>query len=227
MIHPRNPLALLLAILVFGSGCTNHVVHRERGYEDYRAGEYAAATEDFRKAVDLKAADYKAQYYLGASLLKQGLAIQAQTALEQALAARDDDPQWTPKIADLLAESYYEQERIETLYGFLDRMIADYNQRTVDYLRKAEYLGRLGDADGQKEALQKAAFFAPEGDAGPYLAIAEFYMTVNDIPNAKQALRYGYYVDPDNEDVKNRLRGLGLVPGPTLADAPPKPALLD
>ena len=218
---------LLLAATLAPIGCTNNVVYRERGYEDYRVGDYAAATDDFRKAVEKKPSDFKAQYYLGASLLKQGLAIQAQTALEQSLAARPDDPEWTPQIADLLAESYYQQERVETLYGFLDNMIATYNQQTVDYLRKAKYLGLLGDADGQKDALQKAAYFALPGDAEPYLAISDFYLAVNDVPNAIQALRYGYYVAPENEDVKNALRGLGVVPGPTIADAPPKPELIN
>jgi tetratricopeptide (TPR) repeat protein len=222
---PSAVSLLLLAVSL--AGCTNHVVHRERGFEDYRQGDWAAAAEDFRKAVDVKPADHQSQYYLGAALLKQGLAVQAQTPLEQALAVRTEDPQWTPRIADLLAETYYQQEQYEKLYAFLDDMIATYQQDTYDFLRKAKYLGLMGDADGQQTALRKAAFFAPEGDAGPYLAIADFYESVNDIDNTLQALRYGYYVDPDNEDVKDRLRGLGVIPGPTIADAPPKPELID
>jgi len=216
--------ALLLGLLLVG--CKNHVVYRELGFEDYRAGHYAEAAEDFREATNKKPSDYQSQYYLGAALLKDGQAIAAQTPLEQALDLTRDDPSWRPRVADSLAESYYKQGRIETLYGFLDDMVRTYHQQPVDYLRQAKYLGVMGDADGQRLSLQKAAYFAQPGDAEPYLAIADFYLTVNDVPNTIQALRYGHYVQPDNEEIKNRLRGLGVVPGPTAADVPPKPELI-
>ncbi|MEM7626209.1 MAG: hypothetical protein AAF333_11490 [Planctomycetota bacterium] len=217
-------IALLLALLA-GVGCKNHVVYRERGFDDFKADDFAAAAENFRLAIDKKPSDFQSQYYLGLSLLEEDQPVSAQAPLEQALALRPDDPKWTPRIIDALAESYYEQERYETLYAFLDDTIATYRQQSYDFLRKAKYLGLLGDADGQKTALEKAGYFAPAGDAGPYLALADFYLGVNDVPNAIQALRYGYHEEPANERVKNALRGLGVVPGPTIADAPPKPVL--
>ncbi|MEO1235782.1 MAG: tetratricopeptide repeat protein [Planctomycetota bacterium] len=216
-----------VGLLLGAVGCTNHVVHRERGFDAYRAQDWTGAEEEFRTAVEKKPSDFRSQYYLGATLLKQGRATAAQVPLEQALQLRQDDPQWRPRIADLLAETYFQQERYEALYGFLDDQIATYSQQSIDFTRKAKYLGLLGDADGQKTALQKAAFFAAADDAEPYLAIAEFYLSVNDFENAVQALRFGYYVDPENERVADMLRGLGKVPGPTLAEAPPKPELLD
>ncbi|MEM9418152.1 MAG: tetratricopeptide repeat protein [Planctomycetota bacterium] len=209
------------------TGCKNNVVYRELGYDSYRQQDYSTAAENFQAAVDKKPSDYRSQYYLGVSLLKMDKPIPAQTPLEQALALRPDDPEWTPRIADSLAEAYYQQERYETLYGFLDNMIQNYNQSSVDFLRKAKYLGLLGDADGQKTALEKAGYFAPRGDATPYIAIADFYIAVNDVPNAKQALRFGYNEDPSSDEVKDRLRGLGIVPGPTIAEEPPKPELVD
>lgn len=221
----RCTALVLLVALLTSVGCTNHVVYRERGFDSLKTQDFAAATENFRKAIGKKPSDYLSQYYLGVSLLKQDQPVSAQSPLEQALALRPEDPKWTPRIADSLAESYYQQERYETLYGFLDNMVQTYHQQPRDYLRQAKYLGLLGDADGQKTALQKAAYFAPLGDASPYVAIANFYLNVNDVPNAIQALRYGYYVEPANETVKNGLRGLGVVPGPTIADAPPKPVL--
>ncbi|MEM1109816.1 MAG: hypothetical protein AAGH99_14115 [Planctomycetota bacterium] len=208
-------------------GCKNNVVFREMGYDSYRQQDFVTAAEHFQVAVDKKPSDYRSQYYLGVSLLQLDKPIPAQTPLEQALALRPDDPSWTARIADSLAESYYRQERFETLYGFLDDQIATYNQASGDFLRKAKYLGLVGDADGQKTALQKAAFFALDGDTKPYLAIADFYESFNDTPNAIQALRFALYEDGDDEVVKDRLRGLGIVPGPTVAEAPPKPEILD
>ena len=46
-------------------------------------------------------------------------------------------------------------------------------------------------------------------------------------PGAVQALKYAYYTDPTAEVVKDRLRGLGIIPGPTVSDIPPKAELLD
>ncbi|MEM9883407.1 MAG: tetratricopeptide repeat protein [Planctomycetota bacterium] len=219
--------ALLLTGLLLGAGCKNHVVFREQGFDKYRQQDFAGAAEDFRTAVDMKPGDYRSQYYLGVSLLQQDQFVAAQTPLEQALILRPDDPDWTPRIADAIAESYYGQERTEALYAFLDEKIAENNQQTRDYLRKAEFLGRLGDADGQREALSKAAFFAPPGDAEPYIALADFYVSVNDVPRAIGSLRQGYFVNPESDEVKDRLRGLGVVPGPTIADPPPKPAIVE
>lgn len=227
MMNFRRSAALALLALVFTTGCKNHVVYRELGFDAYRAGDWEVAAENFRAAIEKKPDDYRSQYYLGVTLLQQDQPVPAQTALEQALVLRPEDAAWTARIADSLAESYYQQQRYETLYGFLDEQVQTHHQQPVDYLRKAKYLALLGDADGQKTALQKAAYFAPAGDASPYLAIADFYSAVNDVPNAIQALKYAYYVDPDNETVKDGLRGLGVVPGPTIADAPPKPELMD
>ncbi len=218
--------ALAVATLA-GVGCTNHVVHRERGYDDYRQQDFAAAADDFQKAVTAKPSDYQAQYYLGVTQLKLDQPVAAQMALEQALALRSEDPAWRPRIADALAEAYYQQERVETLYAFLDNMVQTYHQQTVDYLRQAKYLGLMGDADGQKAALEKAAYFAGPEDETPYLALADFFLLFNDVPGAVAALKHAYYVAPKSEEVKDRLRGLGVVPGPTIAVAPPKPALVD
>jgi len=223
-----NAARVMLAVaglMVVLTGCTNHVVHRERGYENLRQNDPVAAADDFRAAVEVKPSDYRSQYYLGLCLNELGQPIAAQAPLEQALTLRPEDAQWTPKIADALAESYFQQERYEALYGFLENMVQTYHQSTTDYLRQAKYMGLMGDADGQKTALHKAAFFAPLSDESPYVAIADFYLGVNDIENAVQAYKYAYFVNPSSEDVKNALRGLGIVPGPTIADAPPKPEL--
>ncbi len=206
-------------------GCKSNVGYREDGWEAYRQEDYAAATDNFREAVERKPSDFLSQYYLGLSLLKQDQAVRAQPALEQALMLRPEDPRWTPQIADAVAEAYFQMESVEKLYGFLDNMIVEYSQQPYDFLRKAEYLGRLGDADGQKLALTKAGQFAPLGDATPYLAQAKFYLSVNDNPAAVQSLQYGHYADPENQDIIDMLWGQGIVPGPTQAVKPPKAIL--
>lgn len=222
----RTRTTTLLAAALLLCGCATNVTLRERGYDDLRDKDYQAAAEHFRAAVEKKPTDYNSQYYLGLSLLRLDQPVPAQTALEQALALKPDDAQWTPKIADLLAESYYQQGRVETLYAFLENQVDTRVQQSEDFLRMGKYMGLVGDADGQQLALQKAAFFAPEGDATPYLAIADFYASVNDLENRVQALKFAYYVNPTLEETKDRLRGLGIVPGPTIALEPNKPEIM-
>jgi len=209
------------------TGCETNVSHRADGIGSMREGDTAAAIEYFQKAVEFRSTDFQAQYWLGVNLLKADDPLRAQAPLEQALALRPADASWTPRIADALADSYYRQGEVEKLYDFLDNMVTTYEQQSGDYARQAKFMGLLGDSDGQKLALEKAAFFAPAGDIKPYLAQADFYEAVNDVPAAIEALGFAYHTDPSAEIVKNRLRGLGVIPGPTVGKAPDKPALLD
>ena len=227
---PARRFALFLshAGLLVGltlAGCETNVSHRADGLGSMRGGETATAIEHFQKAIEARSTDYQSQYWLGANLLKANDPLRAQAPLEQALALRPGDPDWTPRIADALADSYYRQGQVEKLYDFLENMVTTYQQQTGDYMRQAKFMGLVGDSDGQKLALEKAAFFAPAGDIGPYLAQADFYEAVNDVPSAIESLGYAYHTDPSAEVVKNRLRGLGIIPGPTVGKVPDKPAL--
>ena len=216
----------ILTCLVL-TGCKNSVSYRADGLASMREGDTAAAIEHFQKSVETRSTDYQAQYWLGANYLKAGDALRAQAPLEQALALRPNDPDWTPRIADALADSYYRQGEIEKLYDFMENMVTTYHQQSPDFMRQAKFMGLVGDSDGQKLALEKAAFFAPAGDLRPYLAQADFYESVNDVPAAIEALGYAYHTDPSSEIVKNRLRGLGIIPGPTIGRVPDKPVLPD
>ncbi len=216
----------LLASLTL-AGCQANVSNRSAGFDSMREGDTAAAIEYFQKSVDARSTDFQSQYWLGVNYLNSGDPLRAQVPLEQALALRTGDRLWTPKIADALADSYYGQDQVERMYDFLDNMVKTYGQQSGDYMRQAKFMGLVGDSDGQKLALDKAAFFAPAGDIKPYLAQADFYEAHNNVPAAIEALGFAYYSDPNAEVVKDRLRGLGIIPGPTVGKAPDKPALID
>ena len=76
-----------------------------------KAGDVAGAVEHFEQAVEVRSTDFQGQYWLGVNLLQAGDAIRAQAPLEQALALRPHDPVWRPRIADAVAESYYQQDQ--------------------------------------------------------------------------------------------------------------------
>ena len=198
---------------------------RQKGYQNINEGNWVLAREDFAKAVELSPNDAVSQYYLGLTELKLGNPLAAQLALEKAYTVAPDDPSLTPRIIDRLAEAYYAQDRQDVLMGFLNQT-AEERGTTRDYLRQANYQFKTGDIDSAELSYRKAAYFAEADDSTPYIAIADFYQTLGDRENAVLALKYGYYVSPGDPRVTSRMRKLGLVPGPTHQEEPPKPAML-
>ncbi|MCC6680007.1 MAG: hypothetical protein IT445_03800 [Phycisphaeraceae bacterium] len=216
---------LLLCLLLAG-GCQTNTSLREDGLVAYQGGDYPGAAAKFARAVELADNDYQSYYYLGRTQLKLGKYLDAQLNLERALALRSNDPVLTPNILDYLAEAYYQQNRPANLSAFLQKTASDYGT-SRDFLRQGKYLAMIGDADGARVALRKAAYFAAAGDAEPYLAMADFYHQLNDLANEQVALRYAYYVNSKYPGLADRLRALGVVPGPTMALEPPRPEMLN
>lgn len=218
-------LVLMGLAITLTLGCENNIQIREKGLRSMRQQDLAGAEEQFARAAERKPTDFLAHYYLGEARIRQNRGLGAQLALEKALSIEPRNPEWTPLILDKLAEAIYIQGRQENLQAFLEQTVKTYG-KTRDYLRQAEYLVKIGDLDGAKLAYRKAAYFADPKDESPYLGIAAFYESIHDVPNAVAALRYAYYVNPANPKVAAGLRRFGVVPGPTVAEAPPKPELL-
>jgi len=218
-------LTLSLTLLLT-TGCQNTAVNlREDGRLALNRGQVPLALEKTQQAVDKDPSSARSQYQLGLVFLELNENLQAQYALEKAHALRPDDRQLTPKILDALAEALFRQDRMANLFEFLDKQVKT-SGTTRDFLRQGDYLAKAGDPDAARLAYRKAAYFADPKDPEPYLTIADFYASLGDQPNAVTALRYANYVDPGNLEVAERLRRFDIVPGPTIAEAPPKPALL-
>lgn len=216
---------VLAGSLMLG-GCVTNSMLRERGYDRMAAQDFGEARSYFHQAAQQNPRDVLAQYYLGLNELHLNRPRAAQTALEQALELRPNDPALTPKILDALASAIFRQGRIAELNAFLSDQ-ATRRGTSRDYQRHAEYLVQAGDHDGARLAFQKAARFAAPGDGSPYLAIADFYESLGDRQNAVTALRYAYWVDPKDPSIPQRFRAYDLVPGPTLKLEPQRPQLLD
>lgn len=221
-------MVLVLALAMLG-GCVTNSMLRERGYTAMNQGDWAAAESAFQQAVQRRPEDYVALYYLGLAKLRLDQPLEAQLLLERALTLTEqapDDAQAGPvdlreRILDRLSEAYFAQEKFDRLTQFLGE-IAETTHAPADYLRLARYQEQIGDLDGASVAYRKAALFAGS-DPKPYIAVADFYRSINDPANEKIALRYAYHVDPTNPNVNRRLRELGIVPGPTAGLVPPGP----
>lgn len=217
-------LALLSAVLIT-AGCETPVMMREKGDAAFYAGNYDEAHHQYNRVISHRPTDHRAQFQLGETYMRLGQPRRAQIAYERAYDLRKHDPEWNPRILDRLAESIYQQDRPERLQAFLEDTVREHGT-TRDRLRQAEYLVRIGDLDGARLAYRQAAFFSPADDPRPYLAVADFYESLGDTRNAIRALRWAHFADPRDPDIAERLRRHGITPGPTAAEAPPKPELL-
>lgn len=212
-------LALLLA------GCQSAINLRDEGVLALRRGQNQLAVQKLTQSVELDESSARSRYQLGRAYLAVNENIKAQYELEKAYALAPDEDDLTPDILDHLAEALYRQDRTASLFAFLEKQTSQ-TPTTRDYLRQGKYFAMAGDPDAARLAYRKATYFADPKDVRPYVAIADFYTSIGDEPNAVLALRYANYVAPGNLDVAERLRKFGIVPGPTITEAPPKPALL-
>lgn len=216
---------LCVCVLLATAGCQSSVDLRHDGVLAMNRGDNHLAVHKLTQAVEKNPSSTRNHFQLGRAYLASDQNIKAQYQLEKALALRPNSPELTPDILDNLAEAIYRQDRPESLFAFLDQHVSN-NPTTRDYLRQGKFLAKAGDPDTARTAFSKAAYFAQPSDPEPYIAIADFYTSIGDQPNAVIALRYANYVDPGNLEVAERLRRFGIVPGPTITTAPPKPELV-
>jgi len=228
----RLMIAVLgLCGLLFGAGCYqtadvdggfyNPPVERHYARKAIEVGNYAEADQRLARVLRNDPQDWEAHYFQGLSYLGQDRAVEAQTQLEQALAANDRGSD-TPEILDALAESMFQQRNYEALYSFLDAQISRY-EGWQDYARKARLLAMAADIDGAALAFRQAAYFSRNETEDIYIEIADFYIGLGDQDKALQALKWAYYINPENPGTATRFSTLGYVPGPTLAEQPPQP----
>jgi len=219
----RGRSILLLAGMLAMAGCGGtvgqFVLHDQARYA-LKQGDYEVARERYERLADREPESGQYQYGLGKASLETGRLNDAGNALDRAWALKPGDRNLTPRILDNLAEAYYQKEDYEGLRRFLREQNRQYGN-SASFLRQAEYLSRIGDADGARVAYRKAARVADEDNPRPYLAMAAFYRSVNDRQNARRALQYAYHVAPHDRQVQQELEKAGLQP-PEPGSAPPR-----
>lgn len=216
---PRFVAALLLLAALAGCAPSVYTL-RERGMNAYQAERYELAQRNFERVIEREPADAMANYYLGLLALKEDRANDARNHLEIAYTLFEAQPQMPPemdRLLDALAEAMYRQGETRQLIAFTEQAI-NRSGKLSDYLRKAEYLMRLGDHDSALTAYRTAINIAEPGDPTAHLALADFYESLGDRGKALATLKRAYRVDPDHERTAERLRSYGVVPGPTLLE---------
>ncbi|MBX2852621.1 MAG: hypothetical protein KTR15_12855 [Phycisphaeraceae bacterium] len=222
MTTRKMTVLLGLFALCLTTGCYNPAVEKFHSRKAMDAGDYHTAEQKLIGVVDNDPSDWEGHYLLGLAYLGQGRPVEAQSQLELALAVKDRSATQTPKILDALARSLEQQQLYDQLYAFLDAQIERY-EGWEDYARKARFLAKANDIDGAVLAYRQAAYFSRNETEAIYIELAEFYEGLGDYPKAVQALKWAYYINDENPSIPDRFRKLGVVPGPTLKEAPPQP----
>lgn len=214
--------ALLILSSAYVVGCKTSAGYRRDARLALEAGEQQQAVAALTEGLERNPSNATNRYILGKTLNDLGQPIDAQPHLEIAADLLRDDPDRLSRVLDELARSYFLQGANEQLYAFLEGQTERLG-RTSDYLRLARYMKQINDIDAAQSAYERAAYFAPIGDAEPYIELAEFYESINAVPQAVEAYRFALHEDPENPVIAAGLRRHSYVPGPSMKLEPPKP----
>jgi tetratricopeptide (TPR) repeat protein len=183
----------------------------ESGDRYFRLGDYTSAASEYEQVASRYPGDWRAQYRLGITRLELGEYTQARRALEIAHTRRPDDME----VAEALAEAMYEQRSIDDLYAFLHAQVE--NTRSVRAcLVLAQYSLALGDLDSAKLAIDSAIAWDGGRSVEPHMLAAELAERVGDEQSMILELQRAYALDPHDEQISQRLRAHGVIPGPTM-----------
>ncbi len=227
-----------IGLLVAGfalAGCTQQLVShnrelREQGAEQFAEHNYADAAGTFREAARQDPRDYKALYSLGVCCEKMG---QTHEAIEAYKSSLDSQSRTLPGQADHEARL----RTMDTLANLIARadprdgeidlveQHARQTQSAGDYYLLAKIYRYRGDADSAVSAYNRAMIkdpkdFAIAKEYGLYMA------QLGQNQRAEVPLRKAYALKPDDAQVNQALRDIGVVPGPALknkADLVPPP----
>ena len=211
----RRIALLLIALVLCGCGARPTETIRTKGDLYFDHGDYSAAAREYGEITERYPGDWQAQYMLGRCKLKLNEPGEARAALEVAHTRRPGNSD----IVDALAEAMYREGDKAQLFKFLKER-ADSEGTVRAWLRLGRYAAELGDPDSAATAFDTAIKVDGGHSTEPYLQAAAFSQQIGDIEGAVRRLRQAYTINPEDQQVVQRLRDLGEVPGPTIALPP-------
>ena len=206
------PVVLCVGVL---TGCESKPATETLRDQAHRAmwqGRWVDAESLYGELVSRAPEDWRALYGYGVSAMATGDLPAARQSLEIAHTLKPSNRD----IALVLAETMYLQKDHNALFQFLgDR--AEARKSSEDWLLLAEYALMSDDPDSARDFIQQAMVVDDASSVDPYLTAATLSEQMGDLDAAMRYLHTGWQVDPTNEELAARLRGYGVVPGPTLA----------
>lgn len=190
---------------------------RAAGNRAYAQGDYATALAEYRLLTEEHPFSPRAKFDVGRTLLAMGNAREAAAELE--IAYRVDPT--VPELLETMTDAFVAANRHDDLFAILQSR-ARQSGDIADWTRLGVAMQRVGSMDEADAAFRTAARIDGGKSAEPQLRLAQFYQAIGDEEREMQRLRAVMYIDPANESARQRLRELGITPGPTLAIQPPE-----
>lgn len=187
----------------------------ESGENAMRAKDYELAKSEFADAVNRDPGYPRARYMLGNAYLALNEPAKAREQMEVALAADVDNEDYYSGLCKAL----YEDKKLDELFRLLRQRASEHGS-VSDYMLLAYYSRRSGDADEAHNAYLTAARLDQGRSLAPQLALADFYDSIGNKPEASRRLRMAYFIDSTNPEVNRRLVAFGHRLGPGLALRP-------
>ena len=216
-VKPMNQSIIVLSGLLLGASltaCSNRIpttALRQKGELAVSINDWPAAVEWYGELADRDQTDWKAQAALGHAALEAGDLSTARRALEIASTLRPSNVD----IARDLADTLEQQEAWDDLFAYLqDR--ATTTSTSDDWLRLARVAIEADDPDTARQAIRTAIAVDGGTTVSPYLRAARLARRLGDDQDAFRALALAWQLDPQDVDVQNALRDIGVVPGPTM-----------
>lgn len=178
-------------------------------------GDDATAIELWTEYVERRPHEAMARHRLGLVLLRNG---DPAGASEHLWVAHDLKPGRIDYL-DALAESLHQSGQRETLFQLLRDSVEE-GGLAEGHMRIARYSMRAGLIDEAEESLRIAA--ALEGDRSdkPHRMLAALAQQTGDDEAEIDAWRTVLWFNPGDAEANQRLRDLGVIPGPSLARPP-------
>lgn len=211
-------IGVVLGVVLAAGGCESGPSTNALGiYGDnaLEAGNYAEAATYYEQFVDRRPLDPEGRYKLATAYLGDNRPSLAREQFLLGLELRGQDERFIEGTADALVEMGQQESLFKLLRGRAQK-----TQDVADYIRLGRFAARVGDADEAEQALLFAAKLDEGMNIEPQLELAEFYQLVGDDARQLERLRMALFIEPENKDVMDRIRGLGEVPGPSYAIPP-------
>lgn len=216
-------LGMIGLAVTLGSGCANQDTEDPRSAGRiqiqsriaFEQGDYVKALDGFTTVLDRRPGSAAAQYDVGRTRLALGEGVAAR---EHLTIAHDLEPE-NPVYLDALADAMVATGELDELFGLLDRR-AEEGDGIEGHLRTGRIAEKLGLVDEAEQAYLKAEALDVENSEAAQRALAELYRRAGDPSRELERLRVLLYFAPMDEEVRERVRALGEVPGPSLALRP-------
>jgi hypothetical protein len=184
------------------------------GYAEQQ-GDEATAIELWTEYVERRPHEAMARYRLGQALMRTG---DPAGASEHLWVAHDLKPGRMDYL-DALAESLHQRGQSDELFQLLRDTMTE-GGLAAGHIRYARYAQRAGLADEAEESLRIAAAIEGTRSDVPYRLLADLARQTGDSESEIEAWRTVLWFSPADPAANERLRELGMIPGPSLATPP-------